>query len=67
MKQAKQARMFVTHSVTKIAYQCPWCEKLVGYQTSGLPAKSECHDCLKPIDFEIIYLNDDGSNNDRVW
>lgn len=55
----KQAKLFVTHSVTKIAYQCPHCDKLVEYQTDSLPFKSECWDCLKPIEFEIIYLNDD--------
>jgi hypothetical protein len=53
----KTTPLYVTQKITLIRYQCPYCHEVVSYFTESLPAKKECHKCLKPLEFEVVYVN----------
>ena len=52
----KKTNLIAWVRVSKVAYTCPHCKITVAYETDGLPPKDQCHDCLKPLKFNVIYL-----------
>lgn len=50
-----KTKVYVTSEISHICYTCPHCKETISYDTDGLPAKEQCHKCLKKLTFEYIY------------
>lgn len=56
MVKTKKTNLYAYIQIRRVAYICPRCKEGVGYDTDGLPPKEQCHKCLKPLKFKVIYL-----------
>lgn len=56
MKKTKKTTLFAVVQIRGLKYICPHCKEVIWYETDGLPPKEECHKCLKPLKFKVVYL-----------
>jgi hypothetical protein len=57
----KPTALYATQKIIYMRYQCPHCQEVVSYFTESLPAKEQCHKCLKPLQFKVVYINESGA------